>query len=72
MYSKFLSQNLKGRDHAEDLGVGGRIILEWVFREIGRNLWTVYIWLRIGPVAGSCEYGNEPSSSIKAGKFLTE
>jgi hypothetical protein len=25
---KFLSQNLKGRDHSEDLGVDGRIILE--------------------------------------------
>jgi hypothetical protein len=22
------------------------------------------------PVAGSCEYGNEPSGSIKGGKFL--
>jgi hypothetical protein len=23
-----------------------------------------------GPVAGSCEHGNEPSGSIKGGKFL--
>jgi hypothetical protein len=23
-----------------------------------------------GPVAGSCEHGNEPSGSIKYGKFL--
>jgi hypothetical protein len=23
-----------------------------------------------GPVAGSCEYGNEPSGSIKGGEFL--
>jgi hypothetical protein len=23
-----------------------------------------------GPVAGSCEYSNEPSNSIKGGKFL--
>jgi hypothetical protein len=28
MYIKFLSENLKGRDHSEDLGVDGRIILE--------------------------------------------
>jgi hypothetical protein len=27
MYTKFWSENLKGRDHAEDLGVGGRIII---------------------------------------------
>jgi hypothetical protein len=23
-----------------------------------------------GPVAGSCEYGNEPPGSIKGGEFL--
>jgi hypothetical protein len=22
--------NLKGRDHLEDLGIGGRIIFEWI------------------------------------------
>jgi hypothetical protein len=26
----FLSGNLKGRDHSEDLGVDERIILEWI------------------------------------------
>jgi hypothetical protein len=26
---------------------------------------------RQGPVAGSCEHGNEPSASIKTGNFLT-
>jgi hypothetical protein len=26
--------------------------------------------LRIGTVAGTCEYGKEPSGSIKCGKFL--
>jgi len=28
--TKFWSQNLKGKDHSEDLGVDGRIILEWI------------------------------------------
>jgi hypothetical protein len=28
-------------------------------------VWTGFIWLRIGPVEGSCEYGNEPSGSMK-------
>jgi hypothetical protein len=25
-----------------------------------------------GPVAGSCQYSNEPSGSIKAGEFLNQ
>jgi hypothetical protein len=30
-----LSENLKGRDHAEDIGVDGRIIAEWIFEILG-------------------------------------
>jgi hypothetical protein len=26
----FLLDNMKGRDHVENLGVDGRIILEWI------------------------------------------
>jgi hypothetical protein len=33
MLTKFWSENLKGRDHLEDLGVGGRIILEGILGE---------------------------------------
>jgi hypothetical protein len=38
--------------------------------ENGFGMWIGLIWLRIGPAAGSCEYGNEPSVSIKGGEFL--
>ena len=31
---------------------------------------TGWSWLRIGKVAGTCEYGNELSGSIKCGEFL--
>jgi len=30
MHSKLWSENLKGRDHSRDLGVDGRIMLEWI------------------------------------------
>jgi hypothetical protein len=28
--TKFLMGNLTGRDHAEDIGIGGKLILEWL------------------------------------------
>jgi hypothetical protein len=28
-HTTFLSGNLKGRDHSEDIGVYGKIVLEW-------------------------------------------
>jgi hypothetical protein len=30
IHTKFWSENLKGRDQSDDLGVDGRIILEWI------------------------------------------
>jgi len=30
MHIIFLSENLKGRDYLEDIGVDGKIILEWI------------------------------------------
>jgi hypothetical protein len=38
---------MKGRDYLEDLGVDGKIILEWMlgkWRGVG-NMWTGLIWL---------------------------
>jgi hypothetical protein len=62
--------NLKERDHLEALGVDVRIILKWNLKECGGRLWTGLIWLRIGPVAGSCVNANELSGSIKDGEFV--
>jgi hypothetical protein len=39
---------LEGRDHLEDPGVDGRIILRWIFRKLDVSSWTGLICLRIG------------------------
>ena len=62
--------NLRERDHLEDPGLDGRIILTWIFRK-----WDVggMDWVELaedGQVAGTCECGNELSGSIKCGEFL--
>jgi hypothetical protein len=47
MHTTFWSENLKGRDHSEDLSIDGKIILEWIFEKQGGKVRTGCIWLRI-------------------------
>jgi len=48
MHTIIWSQNLKGRDHVEDLGVDGKIILERILWKYCEKTWTECIWLRTG------------------------
>jgi len=38
VHSGFWWGNLRERDHSEDLGIGGRIILRWTFKKWGREM----------------------------------
>jgi hypothetical protein len=49
---KIWSENLKGRDHLEDLGLGGKIMLDWILRRRSGKVWIGCIWLRIGTSGG--------------------
>jgi hypothetical protein len=40
--------DFRERDRFKDLGVGGRIVLKWIFKKWGGEEWTALIWLRIG------------------------
>jgi len=48
VYTGFWWGNMRERDHLEDPGIEGRIILRWIFRKWCVRAWTGSIWLRIG------------------------
>jgi hypothetical protein len=43
------------------------IILRWIIRKWDVGVWNGFRWLRIGTGGGNCEFGDEPSRSIKGG-----
>jgi len=71
VYTGFWWENLRERDHLEDPGVDGRIIIKLDMQKW--RMWGCRLdrcGSEYGQVAGTCECGNEPSGSIKCGEFL--
>jgi len=49
----FGEKTLRKRDHLEDPGVDGGIILRWIFRKWDVGVRTGWIWLMIGIGGGN-------------------
>jgi hypothetical protein len=47
-----LARKPEGKNHLEDPGVDGRIILKWIFRNWDVGVWPESSWLRIGTGGG--------------------
>jgi hypothetical protein len=45
-------RNLKERDHWQDSGIDGWIILKWIVKQWDGEAWTGLIWLRIQKFCG--------------------
>jgi hypothetical protein len=39
MHTIFWLEIVKGKDHLEDEGIDGKIILEWIFGKYGGRVW---------------------------------
>jgi hypothetical protein len=48
MQTEFWSENLKVRDHLDDLSIDGKIILKEISKKEGGNMQTGFISLRMG------------------------
>jgi hypothetical protein len=52
VYTELWWGNLRKRDHLQDPGLNGKVILKWVFRRWAVEVWTGSIWLSLETVGG--------------------
>jgi len=52
MHTGFWWGDLRERDHLEEIGLDGRIILKWIFKKWDEEAWTGLFLLRIGTGGG--------------------
>jgi len=43
MHTKFWLENLKERNHLEDLCIDGKMELEWILGKQDENVWTEFV-----------------------------
>jgi len=70
MLTVFWLENLKVKTDLKDVGVDGKITLEWI---LGNRVERCGLDASVsgqGPVAGSCEHGNGNPCFIKRREFL--
>jgi len=67
----FWLENLKGRVHSKDLGVDGKIILEWILGKQSGKMWTDVSRSGNGPWWALVNMVINLLAPQKAGNFLT-
>jgi hypothetical protein len=70
MCTKYNLENIKERDHLENLGVNGRIILKLISKLCNVRMWTECNDPEQGVMASYCEYSNESLDSVRGQEFL--
>jgi hypothetical protein len=64
-YTIFQSENL-----VENLGLGARMILNWIIKKLAVTMLTGFAWLRNRPEVDFCVHGDEPLGPINGGEFV--
>lgn len=56
VHGGFRWENVRARVNLEDLGVGGRITLEWILKESVGRACAELTWLRVVAIVGLFQY----------------